>query len=136
MAITNTWFAAMREIKVPTGNLGLMDASQKMMVQATSPLVKSVRRKGKPAAAAPVPAEEKVVKEALILQTQAIDLTLINDCYGTGEDKVRDLCLREALLSSSPLRYRIACRILSSQCLRWRLLTYPGSRPTPRRCFT
>ena len=95
MAITNTWFEAIRSIKVPTGapkpSVGFIDASQKVVVQAASPLTRA-RGKGTDAIKALEEAaagEERVVKEALLLQTGALDLTLINDCYGSGSDRVR-----------------------------------------------
>lgn len=94
MAITNTWFTAMREIKVPTGStrpkeghrahVGLIDASQAVVMQAASPLTKSKRQE----AAAAAEEQKKDVKEVLLLHTGTLDLTLINDCYGVGSDKV------------------------------------------------
>lgn len=87
MAITNTWLAAMRDIKVPTGKkddrskMGLIEASSAVVRQAASPLTKS--RGAREAAET-----AKDVRETLLVTTQAIDLVLINDCYGTGDNKV------------------------------------------------
>lgn len=86
MAITNTWFAAMREIHVPGSKIGLIDASQRVVMNAASPLPKKRPLNEKKIAASKN--IENTVKETLLLFTQTIDLTVINDCYGTGDDKV------------------------------------------------